>query len=394
MQFAKRISNVKPSPTLVLNARAKTMAAGGVSVVNLTCGEPDFDTPDHIKKAAIDAIDSGFTKYTPVAGIPPLKKAVTDSLKRDFGMSYSDEEVIVTPGAKYAIYTAINVLIEEGDEVVIPAPYWVSYPDQVMLFDGKPVIVECTDETNFKMTPSQFENVITNRTKLLILNSPSNPTGMIYSQDELKAIAEICIKNDIVVISDEIYNKIVYGDMSCPSIALVDGMKERTIVVNGASKAYAMTGWRVGYAAGPKEVISKMGIVQGQALTSITSITQKAAIAAHSGPQDVVGKMVSEFQKRRDYVINRLNSIKGISCLNPDGAFYAFPNVTGLIGKTFGNKKIESSNDLSEYLLEEAHVATVPGEAFGVDGFVRLSYATSMEELKEGLDRIEKTLNK
>lgn len=390
MNFANRIKNLKPSPTLALNARAKRMQAEGIDVINFTCGEPDFDTPEHINKAAIDAINAGFTRYTPVGGIPELKDAVIRSLSREQGLTYERGEILITPGAKYAIFTAMQALLNDGDEVLIPAPYWVSYPDQVLMMEAVPVIVPTNEATSFKTNAAALERHITKRTKLLILNTPSNPTGFAYTKDELNDIAALCKKHGIMVISDEIYDGIVFDGFRPLSIAGFEGMKGLTVVINGVSKRFAMTGWRMGFAAGPKELITKMTDIQGQAVTNVTSITQKAAIAAYDGTQEPVKKMVSAFCERRNYMVDRLNKM-GLKCLRPQGAFYAFPNISAI--KNLTGKGLSNSNDVSEYLLENAHVATVPGEAFGLEGFVRLSYATSMKNIEEGMNRIEKAIS-
>jgi aspartate aminotransferase len=382
MQFAKRIENLKPSPTLALNARAKKMQAEGVSVVNFTCGEPDFDTPLHISEAGIAAIKSGFTRYTPVGGIPELKDSIVRALKREQGLEYQPAEVVVTPGAKYALFIAMQAILNAGDEVIIGAPYWVSYPDQVMLCEAVPVIVATSESNNFKLTVVQIKQAITKKTRLLILNSPSNPTGMAYSEAELKDIAAVCRDAGICVLSDEIYDGIVFDGFKCRSIATFDGMKDLTIVINGTSKKFAMTGWRMGFAAGPRQLITKMTDIQGQAVTNVSSITQKAAIAAYDGPQAPVEKMVAAFRERRDYMVGRLNEM-GLACARPNGAFYAFPNVTPFSS---------NSQDFSEYLLDTAHVATVPGSSFGLEGYIRLSFATSMKAIEEGLNRIQKAI--
>ncbi len=391
MKFAKKLSSVKPSPTLALNARAGKMQAEGVDVINFTCGEPDFDTPKHICEAAISAINSGFTRYTPAGGIPDLKDAIIRALKREQALTYSREEIVVTPGAKYAIFAAMQAVLNAGDEVLIPAPYWVSYPDQALLCEAKPVIIETSEANRFKVTAAQIEKAVTPRTKVLILNSPSNPTGMAYTEDELRDIANVCARHNFWVISDEIYDGIVFDGFKCKSIAAFDGMRERTVIVNGVSKRFAMTGWRMGFAAAPVAMISKVAMIQGQALTNVTSISQKASIAAYDGPQEVVDEMVKAFCERRDVMIGGLNKI-GLKCAMPDGAFYAFPNVTSLFGRTIAGRKIANSSDVSEMLLEHAHVATVPGSAFGLEGFVRLSFATSMKNINEGISRIEKAI--
>ena len=393
MNFANRVQKIKPSPTLALNTRAKKMQADGINVINFTCGEPDFDTPQHIKDAAAVALKNGFTKYTPVSGIPELKDAISAMLKREHGFNYTRDEIIVTPGAKYAIFAAMQALLNPNDEVLIPAPYWVSYPEQVLLCEACPVIINSTEKSGFKISAAQIEATITDKTKLLILNTPSNPTGTAYSEAELKEIARVCLKHNLWIISDEIYDGIVFDGFVAKSIAAFDGMKERTVIINGVSKKYAMTGWRMGFAAGPKALITQLEVIQSQAVTNITSFVQKAAIAAYNGPSDDVTKMVAAFCERRNYITQRLNNIE-LRCMKPQGTFYAFPNVTALFGRTLGGRKINTSSDVSEYLLDIAHVATVPGDAFGADGFIRLSYATSMENIKEGLDRIEKTIRR
>lgn len=380
MQFAQRVEKIKPSPTLALNARAKKMQAEGIDVINFTCGEPDFDTPEHIKLAAVAALKEGFTKYTPSGGIAELKDAIARALKREQGISYKREEIIVTPGAKYAIYAAMQAILNPGDEVLIPAPYWVSYPDQAILSDATPVIVSTSEKNDFKITPAELEKHVTGRTKILVLNSPSNPTGMAYAEDETAAIAEFCLKHNLWIISDEIYDGIVFDGFRCKTMAAF--AKEKTVVVNGVSKKFAMTGWRMGFAAAPAMLIAKMTDIQGQMITSVTSITQKACVAAYDGPQDEIQKMVAAFCERRNVMIGGLNAI-GLPCKKPHGTFYAFPSV-----KSLGRK----SADVAETLLTDAHVATVPGEAFGTEGFIRLSFATSMEKIKEGLGRIQKHL--
>jgi len=391
MQFANRVQQIKPSPTLALNACAKKMQAGGVNVINFTCGEPDFDTPEHIKQAAIKAINEGFTKYTPVEGISELKDAIRNFLKREQGLDYARDEIITTAGAKHAILLAMQVLLNKGDEVLIPAPYWVSYPDQVLLCDATPKIMPTNKADGLKITPNQLETAITRQTKILILNSPSNPTGAAYTENEIKKLAAICIRHNLFVISDEIYDGIVFDGFRCKSIASVNGMKELAVIVNGVSKRYAMTGWRMGFAAAQGSFIAKMGEIQGQSTTCVTSFTQKATIAAYDSPQDKLNEMLHAFNERRNYMIDRLNKM-GLKCERPQGAFYAFPDVSGILGKTLGGKKMEHASDISKYWLETAHVATVPGEAFGLDGYIRLSYATSLENITEGLNRIERNL--
>lgn len=387
--LSERAKKIKPSPTLAMDAKAKAMKAQGVDVVNFGVGEPDYDTPDHIKEAAIKAIREGFTKYTPVGGIDELKDAVIDKFKTDNGLEYVREEILVSCGAKHSLYNIAQALFGPGDEVIIPAPYWVSYPDQVLLNDGIPVIVATSESDNFMIRPEAFEAAITKKTKALILNSPSNPTGLAYDRKTLEAIARIAVKHNIMIVSDEIYEKLVYDGTEHISIAsLGKEIRDLTIVVNGLSKSHAMTGWRMGYAAGPKDVIKAMTNIQSQSTSNPTSISQKAAVAALRGPQDFIGTMRAEFDRRRSYLVDRLNAIDGVRCLKPNGAFYAFPDVSALYGKKAGDRTINSSLDFALYLLEEAQVALVHGEAFGDDRYIRLSYATSMENIEKGVERI------
>lgn len=390
MILAKRVAKLKPSPTLAIDAKAKAMIAQGSDVVNFGVGEPDFDTPDNIKEAAIKAINNGFTKYTAVAGIEVLKEAIVKKLHDDNNLTYSKNQIIVSCGAKHSLYNIAQVLFDRGDEVIIPAPYWVSYPDQVLLNNARPVIVDTREEDNFMLNIKELKKKITKKTKAIILNSPSNPTGSAYDKDTLSEIAEIAVKKKIFVISDEIYEKIVYDGFRHISIAsLNDKIKSLTIVVNGLSKSHSMTGWRIGYAAGPEEIISAMSKVQSQSTSNPTSISQKAAFEALTGPQDFIGMMVAEFDKRRRYIVERLNKIEGITCRMPQGAFYAFPNVSKLFGRGYDGKKIKGSSDLAAYLLENAQTAVVSGDAFGADDYIRFSYATSMDAIRKGLDRIE-----
>ncbi len=394
MRLSKKTYSVKPSPTLAIDAKAKSLKASGVDVISFGVGEPDFDTPENIKEAAIKAIRSGFTKYTPVGGTDELKTAIIEKLKKDNGLIYEKNEIIVSCGAKHCLYNIAEALYDVGDEVILPAPYWVSYPDQIVLNGAVPVIVK-TDEGNaFKITPEILKANLSKKTKALILNSPSNPTGLAYDRKSLEAIAEIAVKHDFYIISDEIYEKLIYDGFEHVSIAsLGDEIKQRTLVVNGISKSYAMTGWRIGFAAGPKDIINAMTNIQSQSTSNPTSISQKAAVEALTGTQDFILKMVSEFDKRRKYMVERLNMIKGVSCIKPVGAFYAFPNVSSYYGRSFKGNSIKSSMDLSAYLLDEAKVAVVPGAAFGDDRYIRLSYATSVENIQKGLDRIESALS-
>lgn len=391
--ISERAKKVKPSPTLAVDAKAKEMKAKGIDVVNFGVGEPDFDTPEHIKEAAIKAIKDGFTKYTPVGGIDELKEAIIEKLERENGLKYKKENILVSCGAKHSLYNIAQALFGPGDEVIIPAPYWVSYPDQVLLNDAIPVIVDTYEENDFMLSPEALKERITPHTRAIIINSPSNPTGFIYDEKTLREIAEIAIRNNLYIISDEIYEKLIYDGNKHISIAsFSEDIKERTITVNGLSKSHAMTGWRIGYAAGPAEVIKAMTNIQSQSTSNPTSIAQKAAVAALKGSQDFVEVMRKEFERRRDYLIAELNKIPEISCKMSKGAFYAFPNVSKIISKRAGSYELNSSIALSIYLLEKAQVALVPGSAFGVEGYIRISYATNMENLEKGIERIKKAL--
>ncbi|MEW6068638.1 MAG: pyridoxal phosphate-dependent aminotransferase [Nitrospirota bacterium] len=390
-----RAGKIKPSPTLAIDAKAKAMKAEGIDIVNFGVGEPDFDTPDNIKEAAIKAVKDGFTKYTPVGGIDSLKDAVIDKFKNDNNLNYSREEIIVSCGAKHSLYNIAQALLSPGDEVLIPSPYWVSYPEQVLLNDAIPVFIKTYETDFFMVTPEEIESHITKKTKALILNSPSNPTGLTYDKKTLEKIAEIALKHKIYIISDEIYEKLVYDGAEHFSVASFGKeMKDRTIVVNGLSKSYAMTGWRIGYSAGHKGIIKAMTNIQSQSTSNPTSIAQKAAVEALRGPQDFIKTMLAEFDKRRMFLISELNSIPLMNCLTPTGAFYAFPNTSKIYGKSIGNKKISSSSDLAMYFLEQAKVAIVPGGAFGNDNHIRLSYATSIDEIKKGVTRIREAIEK
>jgi len=395
MMLSKRVSQVSPSATLSITAKAKRMKAEGIDVIGLGAGEPDFDTPLHIKKAAKRALDEGFTKYTPASGIKELKEAICQKLKRDNNLQYTPEEILVSCGAKHSIFNAILVLCDEDHEVILPSPFWVSYPEMIKVAGAKPVILKTNREEDFKITPGQLRKAITPKTKLLILNSPSNPTGMVYTREELEEIAKIITKAGIFCLSDEIYEKIIYDNLKHFSIAsLYPGAKNHTILINGVSKSYSMTGWRIGYAAGPREIIQAMSNLQSHSTSNPTSICQIAAIAALSGPQEQTEKMVGEFKKRRDYMVERLNKIKGISCLKPQGAFYAFADISKILGRTYEELIIKDSFSLAEVFLSVAKVTVIPGGAFGADAYLRLSYAASMKNITTGLDRIEKLINK
>jgi aspartate aminotransferase len=393
--LSDRAKGLKPSPTLAINAKAKAMQAQGIHVISFGAGEPDFDTPLNIKEAAKKALDEGFTKYTAVGGIDDLKDAIIKKFQRDSGLSYKRSEILVSCGGKHSFYNLAQAIFDQGDEVIIPAPYWVSYPPMVALANGTPVIVETTEKNEFKLTPEQLKNTISPRTKALVLNSPCNPTGSAYTKKELEKIADIAVSENFFVISDEIYEKIIYDGFEFVSIAsLGEEVKKRTIIVHGVAKTYAMTGWRIGYTAGSEEIISAMNNIQSQSTSNPTSIAQKASVEALLGPQNEIGKMVSAFGQRRDYIVDRLNKIPGVSCYKPVGAFYVFPNFSFYYGKSYQGGKISNSTGLAAFLLDIARVAVVPGVEFGADPFERLSYATSMEDIKEGLNRIEESLKK
>jgi len=395
MKLAERINRIKPSPTFAAAARAAAMRAKGINVIGFAQGEPDFDTPPNIKEAAYKAIREGITKYTPVGGFDDLKDAIIQKFKRDNDLAYDRSQILVSVGAKLCIYNLAQVFFEAGDEVIVPAPYWVSYTDIVLLMDSQPVIVPTSEERGFKMTPKQLKSAITPRTKALILNSPCNPTGATYTAEELKALAEVLLQNKILIIADDIYENFVYDGTTFTSIAsLTKEIKDQTVVINGVSKTYSMTGWRIGYAAGPAELIAAMNKVQGQNISNPVSFCQKASIEALIGPQDSVKEMIVEFDRRRRYMVDRLNAMPGITCPLPKGAFYAFPNVTGLFGKKGGDKRISNSSDVTDFLLEEAKVAVVAGSGFGDDNYIRFSYATSLENIEKGMDRMQEALRK
>jgi aspartate aminotransferase len=393
--LSERARKIKPSPTLAIDARAKEMIASGIDVINFGAGEPDFDTPDHIKEAAIKAIREGFTKYTPVGGIDPLKDAIIGKLWKDNRIEYSRDNIIVSCGAKHSLYNIAQALYGPGDEVIIPSPYWVSYPDQVILNGAAPVFVKTGEGDSFMLRPEALEGHITKKTKALILNSPSNPTGLTYDRETLEGIAEVCLRHNLFVVSDEIYEALVYDGAEHISIAsLGNDIKERTIVVNGLSKSHAMTGWRIGYAAGQKEIIKAMTNIQSQSTSNPNSIAQRAAIEALTGSAESVAMMKNEFDRRRKHLITELNSIPSVSCLTPNGAFYAFPNTSRLYGKSVDGRTIASSSELALFLLEEARVALVHGEPFGDDNHVRISYAASMENVRKGVERIGKAVGR
>jgi len=388
--ISRRLKAVVPSPTLAINAKAAALAAEGKNVIRLAVGEPDFFTPRNVKDAAIAAIEGNKTTYTPAAGINELKEAVCRKFAEDNGLSYSPKEVMVSVGAKQAIYNAIVALVDPGDEVIIPAPYWVSYPDQVRLAGGEPVIIKTDESTGFKITGAMLRSAVTARSKVLILNSPNNPTGAVYSREELEELAAVIEEHGLCVITDEVYESLVYGQEKHVSIAsLSPRVKDRAVVVNGVSKTYCMTGWRIGYAAGPAEVIAAMARLQGHSTSNAASICQYAAVAALDGPKDDLRAMVREYERRRDYMTERINRLPGFSAALPAGAFYVFPNVSGALGCTIAGRAVESAEDLATVILEQALVAVVPGEGFGAPENIRFSYSASMEDIREAMDRIE-----
>ena len=391
--IAARLSRIKPSPTIAVTNKANELKAQGLDIIGLGAGEPDFDTPETIKQAAIDGIKKGATKYTAVDGTVELKKAICAKFQRENNLSYEPKHITVGTGAKQVLYNALMATLDKGDEVIIPAPYWVSYPDIVELAEGTSVFVNCTAENNFKLQPRDLEAAITIKTKWLILNSPSNPTGAAYSHAELKKLTDVLLKHPhVYVLADDIYEHIIYDGFTFATPAQVEPkLQDRTLTLNGVSKAYAMTGWRIGYAAGPVELIKAIAVIQSQSTSNPSSVSQIAAVEALSGPQDFLKPRADAFKARRDMVVDRLNAIPGISCNRPEGAFYVFPSCEALLGKiTPDGKTIANSNDFAEYLLSKALVAVVPGIAFGAEGFFRISYATADSVLKTACDRIEK----
>jgi aspartate aminotransferase len=393
MRLSRRARGISPSPTLAVDARAKELAAKGEQIINFGVGEPDFDTPEHIKAAAAEAMARGMTKYTPVPGTVELRKAICEKLRRENGLEYSPEEVVVSCGAKHSLYNALQVLVEEGDEVIVPAPYWVSYVEQVKLAGGRPVVVETEAANDFKLRPEELFAALSPRTRLLILNTPSNPTGSVYTREELAALAAVAVEAGVWVLSDEVYEKLVYDGNTHVSIAALGAeIKAQTVVVNGVSKAYAMTGWRIGYAAAPAPVARAMADLQSHSTSNPTSIAQAAALAALRGPQEPVAEMIAAFAARRTYILERLAGISGINCRKPAGAFYVFPDVSGYFGRRHGNRTIRNATDLAAFLLDEAKVAVVPGAAFGDDRFIRFSYAASLEKIAAGMDRFAAAL--
>jgi aspartate aminotransferase len=387
ISLSERVKRIKPSPTLAVSAKASALKAQGRNVIDLGVGEPDFDTPDHIKQAGIEAIRAGMTKYTPVDGIAALKQAIVAKFRRDNGLEYRPDQILVSCGGKQSFYNLAQALLNPGDEVIIPAPYWVSYPDMVLLADATPVFIAADQAQDFKITPAQLQSAITPKTRLFVLNSPSNPTGKVYTLQELKALAEVLLSHpQVLIASDDMYEHILWEGKFANLLNACPELYERTVVLNGVSKAYAMTGWRIGYAAGPKELIAAMKNIQSQSTSNPASISQAAAVAALEGDQSCIRPMVQAFKERHDFMVQALNEICGIECLPADGAFYLFPKVTGLIDQL----KLKDDLELAEFLLERSEIAVVPGSAFGMPGHLRLSIATSLANLKEAIARLQR----
>ncbi|MEQ6884552.1 pyridoxal phosphate-dependent aminotransferase [Salicola sp. Rm-C-2C1-2] len=389
-QLSNRVQQIKPSPTLAITSKAAELRAAGQDIIGLGAGEPDFDTPEHIKQAAVDALNAGRTKYTPVDGTPELKDAIIEKFQRDNDLAYERNQILVSCGGKQSFFNLALALLNPGDEVIIQAPYWVSYPDMVKVAEGTPVILESSAQTAFKVSAEQIRNALTERTRLVVLNSPSNPSGKAYSRDELAAIGEVLEERpDVMIATDDMYEHILWNGEFVNIVNATPSLKDRTFVLNGVSKAYSMTGWRIGYAAGPAEVIGAMKKIQSQSTSNPASISQAAATAALNGPQDCVGEMLKAFRERHDYVVNALNQLPGVECIESDGTFYAFPGFQGAIEATPG---VSNDQELAEHLLQEAGVALVPGSAFGTPGHMRLSFATSMENLENAIERLGKVL--
>lgn len=388
MKLARRLQAIKPSPTLALNSRAKALAAQGVDVVVLAAGEPDFDTPEYVKQAAVDAIRAGFTKYTATNGIPELREAVCKKLERDNGLRFTPEQVLITAGGKQALYNFCQAVLDEGDEVLIFAPYWVSYPDMVHLAGATPVIVPTREEDGFAPDPDAIRRALTPRTRAVIINSPGNPTGAVYSRAALQGIADVLRPHDCFIVTDDIYEKLLYTDERLGISDVAPDLVPRLVVINALSKSHAMTGWRMGYVAGPRPLVAAMQLVQDQSTSNASSIGQKAALAALNGPPDTVAAMAAEYRARRDFFVAGLNALDGIRCRMPEGAFYALADVRGLYGRSFKGKPVTGSMQLSEILLDEFRVAAVPGDPFGAEGYIRMSFATSRAVLEKGLARL------
>ncbi|MCE3240879.1 MAG: aat [Deltaproteobacteria bacterium] len=387
--LAERTLLIKPSVTLAIAAKAGKLRSQGIDVINFSAGEPDFDTPDRIKAAAIEALKRGMTKYTDVRGIEPLRQAIAQKYLSDYGLRYQMSEILVSCGAKHSLYNLFQAVVNPGDEILVPAPYWVSYADMALLAGGVPKIIQTSEATGFRIGAQQLAKALSSRTRVFVLNSPSNPTGASYEETELMAIAQVLEKHNCLIVTDDIYDKIVYDGFTIRNLAtLAPSLRDRIVIVNGVSKSYAMTGWRIGYALGPADIIDAAAKIQSQSTSNPTSIAQAAALEAIQGRQDDVAMMVGEFAKRRNVVVERLNAISGVQCLKPQGAFYVFPNIAAFIGKNVNGKSLTSPCDIADYLLEEAKVAAVPGEDFGSNAHIRLSYATSLENIEEGCRRM------
>lgn len=394
MKLSNKALQIEPSLTLAITATANKMKAEGIDVVGFGAGEPDFNTPENIQEAAIKAIKEGKTRYTTASGIVELKEAISNKFEKDNDLKYNTNQIVVSTGAKQCLANAFQAILNPGDEVLIPVPYWVSYPELVKLADGVPVFVETKEEEGFRYTLDQLEKAVTKNTKAILVNSPNNPTGTVYPESELKMIAEFAKKHDLVIISDEIYEKLIYGSDKHVSIAsLSKDAYDRTIVINGVSKSFAMTGWRIGYAAGPADIIKLMSSIQSHTTSNPNSIAQYASVEALNGDMEPINRMIAEFGKRRDYMVERISTINGVSCMKPQGAFYVMVNISSAFGKKSNGEEIKDSLVFARLLLEKEKVAVIPGAAFGIDSYMRLSYATSMESIKKGLDRIENFMN-
>jgi aspartate aminotransferase len=393
--LSERVKQIKPSPTLAVNAKAKALKAAGADILNFSVGEPDFGTPDHVREAGKAAIDAGFTHYTAVPGIPELREAIVKRFRDDHGWHYTPEQIQVSCGGKHGLYNMAQALFGPGDEVLVLAPYWVSYPDIIQLAGATPVIVPLTEEKDFDLEIEVLVKYISKKTKGIIINSPSNPTGSVFSRQALAAIGKLAFANNWVIITDDIYDTITYGEGKLPHILDVNpALIDQTLVLNGVSKSFAMTGWRIGYTAGPRHIIAAMNKIQSQSTSNASSIAQKAALAAVAGPQDFPAVMKEAFAPRLDYIMNALAEIEGVTCVKPSGAFYVFPNISAYYGRSFNGKKIEGSLDMADYLLDEYKIAAVPGIAFGADRFIRFSFATSMEVIKDGMNRFKEALKR
>ena len=390
--ISNKLKSIQPSVTLAITAKAKSLKAQGIDIIGFGAGEPDFRTPKHIRDVAINAIENESIGYTAASGMESLKKAICDKLKRDNNLEYTQDQIVVSNGAKHSLFNTLSAICNPGDEVIVPNPYWVSYPELVRLVDANPVFVECPEEAEFKYTIEALEAAITDKTKAIILNTPNNPTGTAYKEEDLRAIADLAVKHNIYVISDEIYEKLLYEGTHTSIASFNQDIKDLAIVVNGVAKAYAMTGWRIGYTACNKEIAKAMSNFQSHATSNPNTIAQYATIAALNGPEETLNEMIKAFKERRDFMVEKINSIENLSCLNPQGAFYVMVNISKLIGKTINGKAINNSVDFADYLLDDAKVAVVPGIGFGNDNYIRLSYATSLDNIKEGLNRIEKAI--